>query len=60
MKIRQGDIFLRSFKFGIYVVEQTAGRLVYLTKLAGSDGSVIQTRPYFESTVGLYFTKLTI
>lgn len=60
MKIKQGDIFLRGLDKTIYVIDCTKDRIAYLTQLAGSDGSVIQTRPYFKSTVKLYFTKLTI
>lgn len=58
MNIKQGDIFLRNEQ--VYVVEQTAGRVVYMAVI-GTNGVVIHDDlAYFRTTLERYFTKLTI
>lgn len=57
MKIRQGDVFLRDGH--IYVVERTIGGRAYITRVVGSNGSYIQTLPYFNPEK-YFINKLTI
>ncbi len=57
MKIRQGDIFLQNGQ--VYVVEKTAGRVVYLKTISIND-ELVYDLAYFRTAVERYFSKLTI